>query len=105
MMVEKIKNLIDRLRTRWEINIVLTNTLLHLIVGTAFGLSGFPINLFACGLLVFIPIAFLMITISFELAQKERVSRWNWIDSTVDVLAGNIGFNLVYWIIWLLFFR
>lgn len=93
---------INKLKTRWEINITLTNTLLHLIVGAAFGLSGFPVNLFTHGLLIFIPIAFLMITISFELAQKERASKWNWIDSIVDILAGNIGFHIIYWIIYLI---
>lgn len=101
-MVEKIKNLIDRLRTRWEIDITLTNTLLHLIVGAVFGLLGLIVNIFIYELIIFVPIGFLIGTIGFELAQKERNKQWNYVDSIIDILAGNIGFHIIYWITYLI---
>ncbi len=96
-----IKNLIDKLRTKWEIT--LTNTILHWIVGLVFGLSGLIVK-FIPEFIVFTPIAFFIGTVSFEIAQKERAFKWNWVDSIVDVLAGNIGFNTTYWIIWYLIY-
>ena len=99
-----LKRLIDKLKNRWEIKIVLTNTLLHLFVGAAFGLSAF-ISKFIPDFIVFIPLGFLIATIGFEAAQRQRAREWNWIDSVTDVLAGNIGFNIIYWLIILILRR
>ena len=56
---------------------------------------------------VFNSIAFLLFTIAFELAQKLQSTDPNylgkkWLDSLIDILAGNAGFNLLTWLILLL---
>lgn len=135
--------LLNKLRTSWTIcGIVITNTFIHLIVGLAFGLSGFIAKLIP-ELVIMIPIGMFIGTVGWEMAQAARVkedllsermrelksrlkanaskgnltsvsmhkilikklkkqfwAKWNWIDSIVDVIAGNLGFHLVYWIIW-----
>jgi len=133
----------NKLKTRWKIGKhELTNTLLHAVVGAAFGLAGFIARTIP-SLVIMIPIAMFIGTVGWEIAQAARVkedllsermrelksrlkanaskgnltsvsmhkilikklkkqfwAKWNWIDSIVDVIAGNLGFHLVYWIIW-----
>lgn len=92
--------LLNKLRTSWTIcGIVITNTFIHLIVGLAFGLSGFIAKLIP-ELVIMIPIGMFIGTSGFELAQKDRAKTWNWLDSLIDVIAGNLGFHIVYWLIW-----
>ena len=86
----------------------LTNTWKHALVGAVLGLLWFLICL--------IPgmwqleglgfIGFLFATIAWENAQylrhkqhcheNNRIFYWNWLDSVVDVIAGNAGFFLGY---------
>lgn len=77
----------------------LTNTLLHAVVGAAFGLSGFIARTIP-SLVIMIPIAMFIGTIGWEIAQWERAKKGNLLDTIFDILAGNLGFHLVYWIIW-----
>jgi hypothetical protein len=41
-------------------------------------------------------ISFFFITIAWEHAQRLRAKKWNWLDSFVDILAGNAGFLVIY---------
>ncbi len=96
----KLTNTCNKLKTRWKIGKhELTNTLLHAVVGAAFGLSGFIARTIP-SLVIMIPIAMFIGTSGFELAQKDRAKTWNWLDSLIDVIAGNLGFHIVYWLIW-----
>lgn len=44
---------------------------------------------------VFTAISFAIVTVVWEANQKSS----NRIDSIVDILAGNVGFNVIYWLI------
>jgi len=76
----------------------LTNTWKHLLVGTIAGLLWFLVCLIPGmrQLEIFGLISFFFITIAWEQAQRLRAKRWNWLDSLVDILAGNAGFFLGY---------
>jgi len=76
----------------------LTNTWKHLLVGGLVGLFfGIIVNVFHLqSLQWFIAIAFFFATIAWEQAQKARAVIWNWLDSIVDVLAGNVAFLVIY---------
>jgi len=79
----------------------LTNTWKHALVGAVFGLLWFLIcripgmrQLECFGM-----IAFFLFTVAWENAQRLRSKQWNWIDSVVDVIAGNAAFHAVYWLL------
>jgi len=76
----------------------LKNTWKHLLVGGLVGLFfGIIVNIFRLqSLQWFIAIAFFFATIAWEQAQKARAVIWNWLDSFVDILAGNAGFIIGY---------
>jgi len=76
----------------------LKNTWKHLLVGGLVGLFfGIIVNVFNLqSLQWFIAIAFFFATIAWEQAQKARAVIWNWLDSIVDVLAGNAAFLVIY---------
>ena len=76
----------------------LKNTWKHLLVGGLVGLFfGIIINVFNLQALQwFIFIAFFFATLAWEQAQKARAVIWNWLDSFVDILAGNAGFIVGY---------
>ena len=76
----------------------LTNTWKHALVGAGFGLLWFLICLIPGmrQLEVFGLISFFFITIAWEQAQRLRSKKWNWLDSAVDIVAGNAGFFLGY---------
>ena len=76
----------------------LKNTWKHLLVGGLVGLFfGIIVNVFNLqSLQWFIAIAFFFATLAWEQAQKARAVIWNWLDSFVDILAGNTGFFLGY---------
>ena len=76
----------------------LKNTWKHLLVGGLVGLFfGIIINVFNLQALQwFIAIAFFFATLAWEQAQKARAVIWNWMDSIVDVLAGNAAFLVIY---------
>lgn len=79
----------------------LTNTWKHAVVGAGFGLLWFLICLIPgmWQLEVYGMITFFLLTVAWENAQRLRAKRWNWIDSAVDVIAGNAGFHIVYWLL------
>ena len=76
----------------------MTNTWRHALIGAAIGLLWL--------LLCLIPgmwqleglgfIGFLFATIAWENAQRLNTKQWNWVDSLVDVFAGNAGFFIGY---------
>ena len=74
----------------------LTNTWKHLIFGIIAGLLWFLICLIPGmrQLEIFGLISFFFITVAWEQAQRLRAKKWNWLDSLVDILAGNAGFFL-----------
>jgi len=76
----------------------LKNTWKHLLVGGLVGLFfGIIVNVFNLqSLQWFIAIAFFFVTLAWEQAQKARAVIWNWMDSIVDVLAGNAAFLVIY---------
>ena len=76
----------------------LRNTWKHLLVGGLVGLFfGIIVNIFRLqSLQWFIAIAFFFATLAWEQAQKARAVIWNWLDSIVDVLAGNAAFLVIY---------
>ena len=76
----------------------LRNTWKHLLVGGLVGLFfGIIVNIFRLqSLQWFIAIAFFFATLAWEQAQKARAVIWNWMDSIVDVLAGNAAFLVIY---------
>ncbi len=76
----------------------LKNTWKHLLVGGLVGLFfGIIVNVFNLqSLQWFIAIAFFFATIAWEQAQKARAIIWNWVDSIVDVIAGNVAFLVIY---------
>jgi len=76
----------------------LKNTWKHLLVGGLVGLFfGIIVNVFNLqSLQWFIAIAFFFATLAWEQAQKARAVIWNWMDSIVDVLAGNAAFLVIY---------
>ena len=76
----------------------LKNTWKHLLVGGLVGLFfGIIVNVFNLqSLQWFIAIAFFFATLAWEQAQKARAVIWNWLDSIVDVLAGNAAFLVIY---------
>jgi len=76
----------------------LKNTWKHLLVGGLVGLFfGIIVNIFRLqSLQWFIAIAFFFATLAWEQAQKARAVIWNWMDSIVDVLAGNAAFLVIY---------
>lgn len=82
----------------------LTNTWKHLAV---FGIVGIPAFLLmripgAKRLEVLGFVAVFLITCQIERMQHGRRNKskpWNWIDSVVDIIAGNVGFHTVYWIL------
>ena len=75
---------------------MLTNTWKHLLVGTIAGLLWFLVCLIPGmrQLEIFGLISFFFITIAWEQAQRLRAKKWNWLDSAVDIVAGNAGFFL-----------
>jgi hypothetical protein len=79
----------------------LKNTWKHLLVGGLVGLFfGITVNVFHLqSLQWFIAIAFFFITLAWEQAQKARAIIWNWVDSIVDVIAGNAAFLIIYFCI------
>jgi len=76
----------------------LKNTWKHLLVGGLVGLFfGIIVNIFRLqSLQWFIAIAFFFATLAWEQAQKARAVIWNWLDSIIDVLAGNVAFLVIY---------
>jgi len=76
----------------------LTNTWKHLLIGTIAGILWFLICLIPGmrQLEIFGLISFFFITIAWEHAQRLRAKKWNWLDSFVDILAGNAGFIVGY---------
>ena len=76
----------------------LKNTWKHLLVGGLVGLFfGIIVNVFNLqSLQWFVAIAFFFATIAWEQAQKARAIIWNWVDSIVDVIAGNVAFLVIY---------
>ena len=76
----------------------LTNTGKHLLIGTIAGILWFLICLIPGmrQLEIFGLISFFFITIAWEHAQRLRAKKWNWLDSFVDILAGNAGFLVIY---------
>lgn len=79
----------------------LTNTWKHAAVGAIVGLLWFLICLIPgmWQLEVFGIIAFFLVTIAFENAQRLRAIYWNWLDSLVDIIAGNAGFHIIFWLL------
>lgn len=89
----------------------LTNTWKHALVGAVFGLLWFLICLIPgmWQLEIFGMFVFLLGTIAWENTQicrrkkyckeNNRIFTWNWLDSAVDVIAGNAGFHLVFWLL------
>lgn len=84
----------------------ISNTTSHGIIGLVFGaiigmLIGFT-GLFEMA--VFSCIGFGLVTVGFESAQKlsstdpDYISK-KWLDSLVDIVAGNLGYNVMLWII------
>ena len=76
----------------------LKNTWKHLLVGGLVGLFfGIIVNIFRLqSLQWFIAIAFFFATLAWEQAQKARAVIWDWADSIVDVIAGNVAFLVIY---------
>ena len=76
----------------------LKNTWKHLLVGGLVGLFfGIIVNVFNLqSLQWFIAIAFFFATLAWEQAQKARAVIWDWADSIVDVIAGNVAFLVIY---------
>ena len=86
----------------------LTNTWKHALVGAVFGLLWFLICLIPgmWQLEIFGMFVFLLGTIAWENTQirnrrkyckeNNRIFTWNWLDSLVDIIAGNAGFFLGY---------
>lgn len=79
----------------------LTNTWKHAAIGALCGLLWFLMCLIpGMGQMeCFGMIAFFLLTVAWENAQRLRAKRWDWIDSAVDVIAGNAGFHIVYWLL------
>ena len=77
---------------------MITNTWKHLLIGTIVGILWFLICLIPGmrQLEIFGLISFFFITIAWEQAQRLRAKKWNWLDSFVDILAGNAGFLVIY---------
>ncbi len=73
-MKRLIKKAMDKLKTRWTIwGIEFTNTILHAIVGAVVAMIGFIMPYISNGgLWVIAGIAFSVVTISWELAQRSR---------------------------------
>lgn len=75
----------------------LSNTMKHISIGSLAGaILGMNISLFGLfDIAVFSCIVFAFGTIAWEAAQHSS----NKIDSIIDVIAGNIGFNLLFWLV------
>lgn len=75
----------------------LTNTFKHFTYGCGIALvAGIVIGaLKLFDLAIFVALAFMMVTLAWEKNQSSD----NWIDTVFDILAGNAGFNIVFWII------
>lgn len=80
---------------------MITNTWKHALVGTIAGMLWFLICLIPgmWQLEYFGMFGFFLATIAFENAQRLRTTHWNWLDSVADVIAGNAGFHLVFWLL------
>ena len=58
---------------------------------------------------IFVFIGYFFVTYSIETAQRLRAQdaakkagkefHWNWIDSIVDIIAGNAGFHAAFWLL------
>ena len=79
----------------------LTNTWKHALVGAVFGLLWFLICLIPgmWQLEIFGMFAFFFVTVAWENTQRLRTKQWNWLDSFMDVVAGNAGFHATYWLL------
>ena len=84
--------------------IKLTNTWKHLAIGAICGLLFYLIQLIPglWQLEYFGFFVFFALTVGWENAQYQRRSKskpWNWLDSIIDILAGNAGFHALYWLL------
>ena len=86
---------------------MLSNTWKHAGIGAISGLV-LALILRLLGnqdLVVFVAVAFFIVTVAYEMNQyykygcKKRYWEFRGLDAVVDIIAGNAGFNLLFWII------
>lgn len=82
---------------------MITNTRIHFGIGMLIGLWSLVLRqLNLQGMVIISCFAFFVGTIAFELAQRAASTDPNYLnkkllDSFLDILAGNAGFNIVFW--------